>query len=312
MADPDIRLFDAKGLHLQTFGRRGGGPGEYQRPRRVWPLADSLIVWDWLTNRITFVPRAGGDPRGITPTVPSPGRSYNQEAWLLGDRLVLPLQDLVRNEPGAMEDIFIRFAAVSLHDGTLDTLVSVPAGEHGWLRLSVQGREAVTYGAPLFQGMTHATVAGGRLMAGSSLRPAISQYASDGRQEREIQWNAQGFPVTAELRSIFREERSNGSDDPVGMRASIDALPAADTFPHFAGLIGDDLGRLWVRMYDLPGVDATSRWIVHDTAGARVAVVEAPDGLNIYAIRDDRVLAMRSDSLGVQRVVVLPIHPVDR
>jgi hypothetical protein len=307
----EVRIFDGAGLHVATHGRRGDGPGEFQVPKRVWQHADSLLVWDWVTNRITFIPPDGGAPRVLVPTVPPPGRSYNQEAWRLDGHLLLPLQDLVNAEPGTLIPIQIRYAAVSLHDGAVDTLMSVPAGRHGFMQITVQGRDAIMFGAPLFQGMTHATVAGARIFAGSSLRPAVARYAADGTLEREIQWSAQGTPVTAELRSIFREERAAATDDPNGMRASIDALAAADSFPHFDDLITDDGDRLWVRLPAIPGDDAPTRWIIHDTTGARVAVVEAPDDLSIYQAREDRVLGMRTDSLGVQQVVVLPILAVE-
>ena len=40
----EIRVFDAEGSHLRSFGGRGEGPGEFQALVGAWPLPDGGIV----------------------------------------------------------------------------------------------------------------------------------------------------------------------------------------------------------------------------------------------------------------------------
>lgn len=49
----EIRVFDAEGMHLQTVGRMGGGPGEFQEPRGLTILGSQLLVLDARQMRIT-------------------------------------------------------------------------------------------------------------------------------------------------------------------------------------------------------------------------------------------------------------------
>ena len=50
----EIRIFDAEGNHLRSFGGRGEGPGEFQTLVGAWPLADgSIVAADRRLQRIT-------------------------------------------------------------------------------------------------------------------------------------------------------------------------------------------------------------------------------------------------------------------
>jgi hypothetical protein len=58
----ELRLYDARGVHLRTFGRRGSGPGEFESPRRIFSAGgDSIGVYDGVPNRRINVFRTNGD-----------------------------------------------------------------------------------------------------------------------------------------------------------------------------------------------------------------------------------------------------------
>lgn len=56
---PEFRVYDAEGTLLRRFGRRGGGPGEFERIAAFGLLGDTLWAVDIGLNRITLFDRAG-------------------------------------------------------------------------------------------------------------------------------------------------------------------------------------------------------------------------------------------------------------
>ncbi len=57
---PFVRVISAQGTQVRTFGRLGGGPGEYRQPFRLGWKGDTLWVVDPPQFRISLVDRGGG------------------------------------------------------------------------------------------------------------------------------------------------------------------------------------------------------------------------------------------------------------
>jgi hypothetical protein len=98
--DRAVRLFDSNGKGLASFGRPGGGPGEFQNPTRVGWFGDTLWVWDPLLNRITYramstqavqvVTIQAGERHGTTSSeLPPIGITTVRAVYRNGDVLVL-------------------------------------------------------------------------------------------------------------------------------------------------------------------------------------------------------------------------------
>ena len=54
MQDYQLRLYDSTGKRIATVGRRGDGPGEFQRPLRFGWIADTLWVYDSSHQRFSL------------------------------------------------------------------------------------------------------------------------------------------------------------------------------------------------------------------------------------------------------------------
>lgn len=68
-----------------------------------------------------------------------------------------------------------------------------------------------------------------------------------------------------------------------------------------SGFVFADDGDLWLRREDVLGRD--QRWTVLDAAGSAVAWITLPRGLNVKAIRSNRLWGVETDALGVPYVV---------
>lgn len=306
----EVRVFDERGGHLRTYGRRGGGPGEYSHPLEVWQFEDSLVVFDY--GRITITAISDGSARALGSSELPDARPYYGEAWFGAGAVIMPIQDGQPAQVGSWTDTSVDYARIPLDGSQADTIVRVPSGPVGMVAfLAEAGRQAVLTTPPLFGGRARAAVHDEFLYVGASFHRRIGVYDKAGKHVRDIRWSSPGNAVSAERLEAYIQRLLATSSSPESVRQGVEEMVPADTFPHFDALLTDDEGRLWMRSYDLPGEDSPAHWTVFDTAGIAEAVIEMPRDLTIYEARRDRVLAMRTDSLGVQQVVVLPIRPAN-
>ena len=55
-----IKVYDKNGKHLRTFGKRGGGPGEFNTARRiVLKGGKDIVVFDRGNNRLSYYSKEG-------------------------------------------------------------------------------------------------------------------------------------------------------------------------------------------------------------------------------------------------------------
>jgi hypothetical protein len=302
----EVRLFDAEGRYIRTFGRGGDGPGEYRFPIRVWQLGDSIVVVDVTMNRITVQPLDGSSSR----TVPGVPDSRPSTAPLFTDRsVILPIEDRVTPSPGESADVAMAYVRVPLDGSAPDTLLVLPNGKRATRQVESGGRVGYVTGPRLFETQAYAGVADGRLVAGSAAKPELVVLELDGGTTRIIRWTGQATPISNAYIQTFIQERTATLDDPAPLRQQILESEHPDSFPRFDAILGGQ-GQLWVRPYRLPGESGPSRWRVHDGDGRLIAVADVPAGLTLYEVGPDRVVALTTDDLDVQHVVVLPVREV--
>ena len=59
----DIKVFDAAGNLIDSIGRRGDGPGEFNFPTHLALAGDDLYVTDTMNSRVQLISLTGGSPR---------------------------------------------------------------------------------------------------------------------------------------------------------------------------------------------------------------------------------------------------------
>jgi sugar lactone lactonase YvrE len=59
----EIKVFDVAGNLIETIGRRGDGPGEFNYPSHVALAGDDLYVTDTMNSRVQVISLTGGAPR---------------------------------------------------------------------------------------------------------------------------------------------------------------------------------------------------------------------------------------------------------
>jgi hypothetical protein len=223
--------------------------------------------------------------------------------------VILPIEDQTFPSPGESADMSMAYVRVPLDGSPPDTLIVLPNGKRVTREFETGGRVAYVTGPRLFETQAYAGVADGRLVAGSAAKPEVVVLELDGGTTRIIRWTGQATPISNAYIQTFIDERTATLDDPAPLRQQILESEHPDSFPRFDAILGGH-GQLWVRPYRLPGETGPYRWRVHDGDGRLIAVAEVPAGLTLYEVGPDRVLALTTDDLDVQHVVVLPVREV--
>jgi hypothetical protein len=181
-------------------------------------------------------------------------------------------------------------------DGTKVTAIAEPPRASSWsTRLSTRGPGPDLGGACLPEqnvavlGSTSFVAEGHELVAigvdGS--RRAIHRATNPPRVTRAMRDGLAGLRVAMDSTRPAAEQ-IGGVGDP---------LPSA-----WMQIVPDPTGRLWLRVAECFRHPDPRVWEIIDTSGTLVARVEIPRSSRLIAVRGDRALIVRSDSLGVEHV----------
>ena len=304
----ELRVFDAAGVHMATWGGSGEGPGEFMALAGVdaWP-GDSVVAWDGRDRSIAVF----GSRDGFS-------RSFVMESG--GDRPLEP-----------------RFA---LADGSFLGRFGESSGE-GYQRAEVayerrdgEGAERLSYGVHPGDESFVGTIGEGipftvarlpfsrRILDGAwgdlvIIAPNddyhIPAYnGTDGSLativRREFTTRA---PTRAEADETIEESLVGAGlpEEAIEMvRGGLEDVPLVERLPAFGGLLVDAIDHLWVREATLPGMEPRAPlWTVFDPEGRALGFVETPDGLTILEIGTDYLLGHRTDDLEFESVQVWPL-----
>jgi hypothetical protein len=297
-----IRVFGSDGGFLTEMGGEGDGPGEFRLISGMWITApDTLHIWDSSAMRLTTFVADGslvGTERFAASQPAGPGGSLDGLAGLFSDGG--PALSWTVPGPriggGVAPDrtVFGRFNS----DGTLQHFLGEGEGLH---------RHA---GSPdPFSPYPHATVYRDSLYFMNGVGGRIAVFSPDGGGvARTIDVPAPHMPVD-EAWTAFRETVLAEGRESLLRRVP---APKLEHTPSLAGLLIDDQGRLWVKLYDPksdsvyfgrpPGVGG--EWWVLTPVGQILARVAMPARVVPLQITGDRLLGISVDALDVQRTVV--------
>ena len=308
----ELRIFDGvSGTHLATRGGVGEGPGEFGDLMDVLRLpGDSIMAWGFPLRASIFDP-AGNFVRGF--------RMERQAETTVGLRPIMPV--------AAMEGGSILASVSPAH---IDTLVVELWDAEGMLRAplgSHLAHEPRTWVGGLNRTQTFGwdlklSPWGDLVIVTPSKRYEIRAFAADGTLTRIVRVeHVPRGPTEADVEAYAEERVNSVSEEAVGMmgenledvladtRREALATPVAEQFPAFASVMSDRAGHLWVEEYEVIGEEMDGAlWTVFDPDGHVLGFVETPDGMEIFEIGDDYILARVVDELGVESVQLWPLE----
>lgn len=301
----ELQMYRSDGGHLQTIGRCGNGPGEFQHPSALIILSgDTLLVTDSGLRRISVFDPSGRFIRSVPFVVQ--GSSVASPSARFADGSLLAVRATFGSGPmDGIQRAVQTFTRVASDYTASDTIVSVPGNERlVRLRAGTSGSiGSVMMTTPPFAKMTLHAVAGDHLFVATQDAPQIEIYTNTGVLTGIIRTGHELRPVTSQLLSAW-VDRNVSQLSPDQRRAREDMLRNASP-PKFAPIYGalhtDGSGNLWVQDYaiddSMPG-----RWSIFDPDGRLIAYSTMPSGLRIFEIGADYVLGVEKDALDVEHV----------
>jgi 6-bladed beta-propeller protein len=291
-------VLDENGQAPRSVGRQGQGPGEFMLPTDVQVLGNrGPFVWDARQRRLSeFEP--GGTLEHAASAVSSLPPS---DPWLVGlpdngDRFLIASQRLVPPSGGGITHDSIT-VTVHARDGELvDTIGTFLGAPRIWAdrRPSPQ----------LFGSTSHID---------SNGRDTWVLDGADGHAfrlwpppQRIVSWNAGSRTIPSGWASQYVADRlstaSNSSE-----RRLLEAnqtVPLPTRFPAADGLMVDSNGRIWIHRGSDPTDGSEGGWLVADTTGALIGRIQVPDDAQVADAMGNRVLLIREDTLGVERISI--------
>ncbi len=306
----EIRIYDSQGGFAGSYGRKGEGPGEFQRPGLVGILeGDTLVIVDSQLRRISLIHPdegfvgstrlsddlgGGGFPQGM----------FDDGGIVMGGGFYWSSDGGVELSSGfSRRPTSYRSAG---RDGEMVTDFGEFPGSEFFMQVQSQSGGAISMRARLIPFGKYAMQAVG---------PDLF-YVGSGDS-----WEVKAFDTAGELRRIYRvavdplrvgasdleaaiEEEIADAADPARapeIRAEYEEMPVPQFMPAFAGLEADALGFLWVERYRRPG-DDLPRYEILDPHGSWVGRATLPPGSDVLEIGPDYLLVLQRDELEVEYV----------
>jgi hypothetical protein len=296
----EVRLFSATGEFVRAVGRRGEGPGEFERLTSIHRIrGDSLIAFDYWLRRITVL----GPDLSVSRTFSlfADGLSISELNIVDDTTLVATTYSLANLE--GVNGLFREKSPVitmSLIGGVLDTMTSIAGSE---------SFEGPTFSAPtLFGKASHLAVHDGLIYLGSADQMQFEVFSPAGRQERIVR--IPGVDLSVSSQEIQEERDALEGPDPSQMiREIFAAVPKPETRPAYSDLLVDSEGFVWAAEHLGEAQRGKPRgWRVFTSEGAWLGSVQTPGRFTVYEIGRDYVLGRLLDDMDVEHVQLLRLN----
>ena len=310
----ELRIFDPNGALVETLGRRGKGPGEFETMSVVGVSADTAIIYDFATRRATTV-QFGAKARVLTMVTmmaAGSGSGFEVTGRLSDGRWVATMG---MGSPGGWD------APRGVHRVKGTVALVAPDGTGSIERVAeVESMASITYmpgadkskwatGPAAFSPWYRGQVSGGVLWFGESGSDSLVRLDARGNR-RGIALALPSVAPSPQLVAAAREAELPAALQPrtgdyMNFKYSAENLPSR--LPYFAGLLAGADGELWVQEYPATP-SAAARYLVLDEKGRPIGRVLAPPRLRATHAGRDFVVGVTRDADDVEGVAILRLE----
>jgi hypothetical protein len=293
----EVIAIDSAGQVRWRFGRRGAGPGEFQRDLSLATIGDTVYAYQFGLGRLTAIAPGGTLQR--TMPVALDGPNIELRGGFSDGSLLFTARHLTGMKPGLNADSVVHQRL---------SLLGVPLGTVGWTRGSNVDFVMAGMGPNLDEqafGPVTAVATAGEWLARTTGRDAEVQLRDPtGRLRRLVRWDEVPAPVRDADREAYRAARLAAVRSEMERRMLEDWLAHAtfaDTLPA-TGLValGRD-GRVLVSAQCAPGHGAC-RWREFDGDGRWVRTLRLPVRAVRAVLAGEVLVTLSEDADGVERL----------
>lgn len=280
----ELKLFGPDGRLLETMGREGEGPGEFQGIDWITlHSGDSIIAYDRRQNRIqVFDADLELGRVEVLQTPDDLGFAGLAAVGAFRDGTLLARgPELVQRYP--REPLFGHLFLFGPDGVLVDSLGPVREAREIWM----SGEPW-----PPFARKVAFVPRERSFFAAASDANELRRYGRDGRLELIVRTGREPRKVTEkDIETALEARPSRGIGEPW----------IAPHLPFWSEFLVDDGGAVWLRAHPRPG-ETEVAWEIIDLPAGTVGEMRAPLDLHPLHIGPDFMLVLRSDTLGVERV----------
>lgn len=309
----ELRVFDARGKFLHSFGRKGAGPGEFQGMQWNAHFGDTAIVYDGSARRLTTISVAGAPRLLNTLNVRGDeehdfnimgrlrdGRWVTRSLGAPNLRLPVGLQQL-SGEIGLLG---------ARADGAVNWLFKVPDVSIVVHNPDASSKMVSVLIAP-FAPALHAAVTSTTIWFGNSATDSLLRYDALTGRRTSHQLPDAPIALTTRIAAAAREReladaRTPSARNDVAVKYQSQFLPKNQ--PLFGELLAGYRDEVWVHQTaDADDPIAAGKYIVMSGAGKPTARVNTIPRFRITDVNRDYVAGVYKDLDGVETVHVFSL-----
>lgn len=312
-------VYAADGRFERRLGRAGDGPGEFRNARIMGIRGDTLVIYDFMTARVTRM-SADGTVFGTTEIARLGPLKIGMPSGLLGDGRILtspiPLSDTTDHGAGAYRQAG-GAQAIDPEGATLDTLQGFPGAEVKLTEMSFGGQRR-SFPAPLGYGKRTLYGSDGALVhVATNASSEVATYRLPWAPVRLVRLAGAVLPVDQAARDAQIAEAianvGRTTNVPEAFRASmiesIRNAGFADSMAHYQSMtVGTD-GSLWLRAMRSVA-DSVPHYLVLGADGRLAARVDLPKGARLMWTDGAAALVVRLNEEDLPRLELRAIAKV--
>jgi hypothetical protein len=301
----DVRFYGGDGRFLASYGKRGGGPEEFEAPALAGFAGDTLLVVDRAHHRLTFVHPDQGLV-GLVRVSDEVGGFLNPVgSFASGQTVYGGAFDMRRI--GELHNGMNRahtFYRSSNLDGSLAVDFGDRMGAEFFIRdLEGSGQDSRPAVLP-FGKLPVAAVSPGHFFFSDQDAWEVEVRTPDGGLVRLIRQEWDPVQVSEADRAAHIGNVVAQVGDPnqaAQIRSYLGGLPVPEHFPPFGTLMADLEDCLWVQDFQRPGAENRT-WSIFAPDGVRIGRITFPERFNPAEIGSDYVLGVGWDEMNVEYV----------
>jgi len=262
-----IKKFDRNGKYLRTIGRKGQGPGEFERVTRIMlDLRNDLMVFDGMGRRLSFFSPSGDFIKTIS------SRELSISDLMMNSRGRFLFSTYQMNPVTGMMS-----TSLSLSDGNFNLVKSVAVGKL---------QDVLT---PFQPYLVWTIMKNDHILFGFNDRYEITRVDREGNMIMKISRDFQPVPIAPEE----RKRRLEWLEQPLDKKTPPD-------YPAFQSITTDEESRMIVRIYEKPGTGEGDFYDIFDAEGRYISkiILQYPPRL----WKQNKLYIVEEDSNGFQSV----------
>jgi streptogramin lyase len=310
----DIRIFDARGRHITTFGRAGEGPGEFRRLEMIGRTGDTAWFYDSGVQRITAV-LLGAKPELLgTTRVTATGKreNYSVTGRLSDGRWVATtnVSPTFEGPPGVHRLPGSTGIIARTGDGDVNWL-----GEYKSAAIFVHNPtgdyKQASVGPTAFPPWLRSVTSGAQVWIGDSGGDSLIVVRARDLSRFVVRLPMAGRAPSRGLVDSARAQEMALNQSPQGKaftEAKYSSKFLPERLPSFESLLAGPQGEIWVQAYAGDRA-APTYYVILDANGRPKGRVPVPGGSRIREVGLDYAILVHENEDGVESV---RIHRLER